>query len=84
MKPLFEFLWFSALVQAAVVNLFVLSLVCFISVCFSMYTRKGQVGERVLFLWFLALVLAGCCGQLVCFEFVVPYFCLPVPETGRL
>ena len=32
-KPFFEVLWFSALVQAAVVNLFVLNLVCFISVC---------------------------------------------------
>ena len=58
---------FSTLVQAAVVNLFVLNLVCFISVCF-LYTRNGQVGEHVLLLWFLALVLAGCCCQLVCFE----------------
>ena len=33
MKPLFEVLWFAALVQAAVVNFFVLNLVCFISVC---------------------------------------------------
>ena len=34
-KPYFEVLWFSALleVRAAVVNLFVLNLVCFISVC---------------------------------------------------
>ena len=32
-KPFFEVLWFSALVQAAVVNLFVLNLACFISVC---------------------------------------------------
>ena len=32
-KPFFEVLSFSALVHAAVVNLFVLNLVCFISVC---------------------------------------------------
>ena len=33
-----------------------------------LYTRNGQIGEHVLLLWFLALVLAGCCCQLVCFE----------------
>ena len=66
------------LVQAAVVNLFVLNLVCFISVC--LYTRNGQVGEHIL-LWFLALVLASCCCQFVCFEFVVLHFRLPIPET---
>ena len=33
MKPFFKVLWFSALVQAAVVNLFVLNLRCFIFVC---------------------------------------------------
>ena len=66
------------LVQAAVVNLFVLNVVCFIFVC--LYTRNGQVGEHVL-LWFLALVLAGCCCQFVCFEFAVLHFRLPIPET---
>ena len=40
MKPCFEVLWFSALVQAAVVNLFVLNLVCFVSVC--LYPKRGD------------------------------------------
>ena len=50
-KPFFEVLWFSALVQkAAVVNLFVLNLVCFISL--PLYNaRNGQVGETY-----------SCCG----------------------
>ena len=54
-----------------------------------LYTRNGQVGEHVIFLlWYLALVLAGCCFvNFVCVEFVVLHFRLPIypkRETGRL
>ena len=66
------------LVQAAVVNLFILNLRCCCQLVYfefgvlhfrlPLYTRNGQIGEHVLLLWFLALVLAGCCCQLVCFE----------------
>ena len=38
-----------------------------------LYTRNGQIGEHVLLLWFLALVLAGCCCQLVCFEYCASF-----------
>ena len=47
-----------------------------------LYTRNGQVGEHVLLLWFLALVLAGCCCHLICFEFVVLHFRLPIPKRA--
>ena len=78
-KPFFEVLSFSALFGpgCSVVNLFVLNLACFISVC-------PGIPET----WYLALVLAGCCFvNFVCFEFVVLHFRLPIypkRETGRL
>ena len=72
------------LVQAAVVNLFVLNLVCFISVCPCIPETGRLENTYVLPLWYLALVLAGCCCQLVCFKFVVLRFRLPIPKTGRL
>ena len=46
-------------------------------------TPKETFFESLLLLWFLALVLAGCCGQLVWFEFGV-LRCPCIPETGRL
>ena len=79
------------LVQAAVVNLFVLNLVGFISVC-PCILETGRLENTYSRLkkkmWYLALVLAGCCFvNFVCFEFVVLHFRLPIypkRETGRL
>ena len=42
------------------------------------YPKRANWREHVLLLWFLALVLAGCCCQLVCFEFAVLHFRLPL------
>ena len=49
-----------------------------------LYTRNGQVGGHILVLWFLALVMAGCYCQLVCFEFVVLHFRLPITRNGQI
>ena len=67
------------LVQAAVVNLFVLNLVRFISVC-PCIPETGRLENTYsccgIWLWcWLAAVLS------TCFEFVVLHFRLPIPET---
>ena len=67
------------LIQAAVVNLFVLNLVCFISVC-PCIPETGRL-ENTYSCCVFCFGLAGCCCQLVCFEFVVLHFRLPIPET---
>ena len=46
-KPFYEGLWFSALVQAAVVNLFVLNLVCFIPFT-PVYPKRAGWRTRIL------------------------------------
>ena len=65
--------------RAAVVNLFVLNLVYFISVCPGI-PETGRLENTYSCCGFW-LCLAGCCCQLVCFKFVVPHFRLPIPET---
>ena len=82
-KPFFEVLWFSALVQAAVVNLFVLSLVCFISL-WPCIPETGRLENRYSCGFWLWSWLAAVVNLFVCFEFVVLHFRLPIPETGRL
>ena len=86
-KPFFEvFLWSSCrfrlcLVQAAVVNLFVLNLVCFISVCpFIPETGRLENMYSCCGFW-LGSWLAAVVNLFVLN--VVLHFRLPIPETGR-
>ena len=86
-KPFFEVLWFSALVQAAVVNLFVLNLVCFISVC-PCLPETGRLENTYsccgFWLWsWLAAVVNLLVLNLLCFIFVCLYSKRQIVEHVR-
>ena len=63
-KPFFEVLSFSALFGTGCCCQLVYFEFGVLHFRSPLYTRNGQIGEHVLLLWFLTLVLAGCCCQL--------------------